>query len=84
MDAADDCYLSFVPVVKMRSPDAYGKSFTEYINDIRCGETCLLLRSTDKPVSMIATECGFETLSHFNRQFRQRFGVSPREFRSRV
>jgi hypothetical protein len=23
MDAADDCYLSFVPVVKMRSPDAY-------------------------------------------------------------
>jgi AraC-like DNA-binding protein len=61
-----------------------GKSFTEYINDIRCGETCLLLRATDKPVGLIASECGFETLSHFNRQFRQRFGMSPREFRSRL
>jgi AraC-like DNA-binding protein len=61
-----------------------GKSFTEYINDIRCGETCLLLRSTDRSVSAIASECGFETLSHFNRQFRQRLGMSPREFRSRA
>lgn len=61
-----------------------GKSFTEYINDIRCGETCLLLRSTDRPVNMIASECGFETLSHFNRQFRLRFGMSPRDFRRRV
>ncbi len=60
-----------------------GKSFTDYINDIRCGETCLLLRATDKPVRLIASECGFETLSHFNRQFRLRFGMSPREFRSR-
>jgi AraC-like DNA-binding protein len=60
-----------------------GKSFTDYINDMRCGETCLLLRATDKPVRLIASECGFETLSHFNRQFRLRFGMSPREFRCR-
>ncbi len=61
-----------------------GKSFTEYVNDIRCGETCLLLRSTEKPISAIATECGFETLSNFNRQFKLRVGQSPREFRSRA
>jgi AraC-like DNA-binding protein len=74
------------------SPDAFsryfsrevGKSFTAYINDMRCSETCLLLRATDKPVAVIASKCGFETLSHFNRQFRQRFDMSPREFRSRL
>lgn len=58
-----------------------GKCFTEYVNDIRCSETCLQLRATDKPVALIASECGFETLSHFNRQFKQRFRVSPRAFR---
>ncbi len=60
-----------------------GKSFTAYINDIRCGEACLQLRATDKPVAVVASECGFGTLSHFNRQFRQRAGMSPREFRAR-
>lgn len=60
-----------------------GKSFTEYINDIRCGETCLQLRATDKPVALIASECGFATLSNFNHQFRRRMGLSPRAFRAR-
>jgi AraC-like DNA-binding protein len=58
-----------------------GRSFTEYVNDIRCSETCLRLRATDRPVAQIAGECGFETLSHFNQQFKLRYGVSPREFR---
>jgi AraC-like DNA-binding protein len=59
-----------------------GKSFTEYVNDLRCSEAGLRLRSSDKPVALIAHECGYETLSHFNRQFKQRMGVTPREFRS--
>ena len=41
----------------------------------------LRLRATDRPVAQIAGECGFETLSHFNQQFKLRYGVSPREFR---
>jgi len=58
-----------------------GKSFTEYINDVRCSEACLRLRLSDRPVAAIAQECGFETMSHFNRQFRIRVGCTPREFR---
>ena len=60
-----------------------GKSFTDYVNDIRCSEACVQLRATDKPVSLIASECGFETLSHFNRQFKLRYGAAPRDFRQR-
>jgi len=59
-----------------------GKPFTEYVNDVRCGEACVRLRRTDKAVAVIAQECGFATLSHFNRQFRLRHGVTPREFRA--
>lgn len=31
----------------------------------------------NKPISEIAYESGFETLAHFSRSFKQRFGVSP-------
>jgi AraC-like DNA-binding protein len=58
-----------------------GKTFTQYINDVRCSEAGLLLRRTDKAVTIVAQECGFATMSHFNRQFRIRHGVTPREFR---
>jgi AraC-like DNA-binding protein len=58
-----------------------GKTFTRYVNDVRCSEACLKLRLSDRPVAAIARECGFDTLSHFNRQFRLRHGMTPREFR---
>jgi AraC-like DNA-binding protein len=58
-----------------------GKTFTRYVNDVRCSEACLKLRASDRPVATIARECGFDTLSHFNRQFRLRHGMTPREFR---
>jgi AraC-like DNA-binding protein len=58
-----------------------GKTFTQYINDVRCSEACIRLRSSDKPVALIAQECGFDTMSHFNRQFRARTGASPLAYR---
>ena len=58
-----------------------GKSFTRYVNDMRCSEACLRLRGSNKAVAVIAHECGFATLSNFNRQFRLRTGLTPRDFR---
>lgn len=61
-----------------------GKTFTQYINDVRCGEACLRLRRSDRAVSLIAQQCGYETMSHFNQQFRLRYGMTPREFRGQA
>jgi AraC-like DNA-binding protein len=58
-----------------------GRSFTTYINDLRCSEASLMLRATGKPVAVIAQECGFATLSNFNRQFKLRQGSTPRSLR---
>jgi AraC-like DNA-binding protein/quercetin dioxygenase-like cupin family protein len=58
-----------------------GKTFTEYVNDLRCTEAAIQLRKTDKPVATVALDCGFTTLSHFNRQFLQRHGQTPRHYR---
>ena len=58
-----------------------GKTFTEYVNDLRCTEAAIQLRKTDKPVATVAHDCGFTTLSHFNRQFLLRHGQTPRLYR---
>lgn len=61
-----------------------GKTFTEYVNDLRCTEAAIQLRKTDKPVATVALDCGFTTLSHFNRQFLQQHGQTPRHYRKSV
>jgi AraC-like DNA-binding protein/mannose-6-phosphate isomerase-like protein (cupin superfamily) len=58
-----------------------GKSFTEYVNDARCGWAALRLIQGREPVAEIAHGCGFPTLSNFGEQFRRRHGVTPTAFR---
>jgi len=58
-----------------------GKAFSVYVNDVRCGEACVKLRQSSKPIAQVARECGFRSLAHFNRQFRRRLGLTPRTFR---
>lgn len=40
-----------------------------------------LLRNSDKAVSDIAFECGFENNSHFSRLFKERYNISPLQYR---
>jgi AraC-like DNA-binding protein len=58
-----------------------GKAFSTYVNDVRCGEACLRLRDSRKPIAAIAAECGFASISHFNRQFQRRMRMTPRQYR---
>ena len=60
-----------------------GKSLSDYIVDVRLGAAARKLVDTDEPVSGICFDCGFNTLSNFNRLFRNRKGCSPTEFREK-
>jgi AraC-like DNA-binding protein len=60
-----------------------GKPFSTYVNDVRCGEACVKLRQSRRPIAVVAAECGFDSISHFNRQFRRRLGMTPRQYRQR-
>jgi len=40
-----------------------------------------LLSRGSKPVAEIADECGFESRTHFNRVFKDRFGLAPLQYR---
>ena len=41
------------------------------------------LQATDETVLTIASRCGFENLSYFNRAFKAHFGMTPREYRKK-
>jgi AraC-like DNA-binding protein len=47
------------------------KSFSRFVSEIRIKHACKMLTETDEPVSHICYECGFDTLSNFNKQFRE-------------
>lgn len=53
----------------------------QYINELKVELVCRELVMTDKNISEIAYDMGFENISHFNRVFRGIKNVSPREFR---
>lgn len=52
-----------------------------YMDELRLGVGVRRLVDTTDPVSTICYDCGFNTLSNFNRLFRKHKGCSPTEFR---
>jgi AraC-like DNA-binding protein len=60
-----------------------GKTFSDYLSEIRVGHACHLLSESDDTISEIAYRSGFESLTYFNRVFLRKKGVRPREFRKR-
>ena len=60
-----------------------GRTPNRYIIDYRLGVAARMLLNTKLSVSEIGFSCGFNTLSHFNRLFRESKGCTPSEFRER-
>jgi AraC-like DNA-binding protein len=55
---------------------------SEYVIQLRIGNACALLINSQKPISVIADEVGYNNLANFNRQFKALKNKTPREFRA--
>ena len=53
-----------------------GQSFIAFLNEYRLNTAAEALRTTDETVLTIASRCGFENLSYFNRAFKAHFGMT--------
>ena len=60
-----------------------GKSFNTYLNDIRIINAEKLLKTTNKTITEIAYETGFNSASYFNKSFLKRFGITPNSYRKK-
>lgn len=60
----------------------YGTSVFRFLKNERMAKAKVLLENTSLPIKTIAQMCGYLNASHFSKDYRIAFGVSPR--RSRV
>lgn len=63
--------------------DQTGKSFTEYVEELRLARAMELLRGSELGITEISVQCGFSTQNTFYKAFRRRFGISPSAVRRR-
>jgi AraC family transcriptional regulator, melibiose operon regulatory protein len=61
-----------------------GISMNEYIVRFRLSQALRLLADTDRSILDVAYDCGFGSASRFYDIFKQRTGVTPRQFRSQL
>ncbi len=57
------------------------KTFTQFVNELRVAHACRLLSDEHISIAGVSYESGFNNLSHFNKQFREITGLSPRDYR---
>lgn len=60
-----------------------GKTFVDLLTERRMEKACELLVHTTERVGNVAATTGFADEAYFTRRFRQRFGMSPTQFRRR-
>lgn len=60
---------------------ATGNTFTDFVNRLRITRACQLLMETDRYISNVCYDCGFNNVANFNRRFLEIKGMTPKEFR---
>lgn len=62
-----------------------GATPVDYITSLRISKACdLLVQYPSEKISVIASECGFNNTTYFNKIFKQKTQLSPSEFRSKT
>lgn len=59
-----------------------GKSFSEYLKELRISRACKMLRETELFVDDIMKRCGMKDITSFYHNFHERMGMTPTQYRS--
>ncbi|WP_282124388.1 AraC family transcriptional regulator [Algibacter mikhailovii] len=60
------------------------KSFTQFLNEIRIRNASRILVQENLPVSDVCYIVGFNSITNFNKQFKQIMGATPKNFREAI
>lgn len=71
---------AFCKFLKKRS----GRTFSQLLNELRIGHACKLFIEEKLSVSQVCYQCGYNSLSYFNRRFKAETGFSPQQYRQKT
>ena len=60
----------------------FHRNFNQYLNDARLNYACHRLENTNDAITNICYDSGFESQRTFNRVFKERYKVTPSEYRN--
>ncbi|MEJ7589158.1 MAG: AraC family transcriptional regulator [Ferruginibacter sp.] len=60
------------------------RNFFSYLNEVRISNACKFLMETGYNISEVAFNCGYRTLSNFNKFFKKSTGLSPKAYREKA
>ena len=60
------------------------KSFTQFLNEVRIRNASRLLVQDDISVSSVCYAVGYNSITNFNKQFKQIMGATPKSFREAI
>jgi AraC-like DNA-binding protein len=63
---------------------ATGNTFTDFVNHVRINRACQFLMESNRQITDIGYEVGFNNIANFNRRFLDIKGLTPREYRRQV
>lgn len=78
---ADICNISRSHFMKFFK-NSIGMSFVNYLNDYRLLMAARMLETSDSSITDIAGKCGFDNISYFNRLFKKKYHMTPKQIRS--
>ncbi|MCR4909601.1 MAG: 2-isopropylmalate synthase [Lachnospiraceae bacterium] len=59
-----------------------GMTFGENVQKIRLKKACSLLKNGNMKVEKVAESVGYQSVEHFNRQFKKKYGMTPVQYRN--
>lgn len=62
----------------------YKRTVTEFIRHVRLEQARNLMKTTDLNISQIVYSIGFTSRSYFSKIFKEKYGVSPNEFKKQI
>ena len=63
--------------------EVFGTTISQYVKNLRLQYAEYMLKTTALSAAQIAKSAGIESFSYFNKIFKEQYGVTPTEFRSR-
>ena len=97
MDYIDDYYMNSISIKELSTlcnfseshfmkffKESTGLSCIQYLNNYRLNIAATMLFSTNKTITDIAVLSGFDNISYFNRAFKRKYMLTPKEYRQKI